>query len=89
MPRHTLKLLSLSTLFVVAPATANADVAAASNGWHRATCPHERAAQERAGAIAARLAQARNATIRITLIDRIPKYDSLSELGGGASLMRP
>lgn len=78
MPRHTLKLLALLTLFAVAPATA---------GRHQA-CPHQRAAAA-AAAIAARPAPAPRDPTRITLTNKVNAADSLFGLGRGAALLRP
>jgi hypothetical protein len=89
MPRHTLKLLALLTAFAVAPAMANGRAAALPSGLHYA-CPHARAAAAaRNAAIFAHLERARKIPTRITLIDRVTKVDSLSELGGGTAFMRP
>jgi hypothetical protein len=79
MPRHTLKLLALLTVFTVAPATA---------GRHH-PCPRQQAAAAAAAAIAARPAPAPKGPTRITLTSRITRADTLSDLRPGTALLMP
>jgi hypothetical protein len=88
MRRHMLKLLALLTVLAVAPATASQRTTGVSAVRHNG-CPHRRAAEARAAAIFAHLSQARKAPMRVTLIDRVTKVDSLAEFGGGSKLMMP
>ena len=80
MPKHALKLLVLSMLFSVAPASAGPRMASAVPAYADEGCPYERA----------RLAAAENqAPTTITLTEAVPAYSSLSGVGRRSALLTP
>jgi carotenoid cleavage dioxygenase-like enzyme len=80
MPRHTLKLLVLLTVFSVTPVAAEQRDVAAGSQHHAAECPYARAR-----AAAARSAELQpQAPARIILIERVPADTSALTLESGS-----
>jgi hypothetical protein len=91
MPRHTLKLIALMAIVLVAPASAGHRIA----GWKAAekevACPYERARLAALAAeipVAAPAPQQAKVPVRITLIDRVPA-DSVLGLGRNTAFVSP
>ena len=89
MPKHTLKLLVLLTVFSVAPAAAGGRTALVPPTGLHSKCPHERARAQAAWAAAVRAEAAQRGPTTITLTDRVPADSSLFSVGGGTSFLRP
>jgi hypothetical protein len=85
MPRHTLKLLALLTLFAVAPAKAGYVWPSHGANHSHSACPYARARAEAAARAAAlQLPPPSKAPTRITLLDRVPGDGWLFGFGRGA-----